>query len=34
MMKYAAVELMNEWDALNTTTIPSMNKALIDILLT
>jgi len=30
MMKYTAVELINEWDALNTTTIPSMNKALID----
>jgi len=33
-MKYEAVELMNEWGALNTTTIPSMNKALIDTLLT
>jgi len=26
MMKYTAVELINELDALNTTTIPSMNK--------
>ena len=33
-MKYAAVELIDEWDALNTTTIPSLNKALINTLLT
>ena len=33
-MNYKAVKLINEWDALNTTTIPSMNKALINTLLT
>jgi len=33
-MNYKAVKLINEWDALNKTTIPSMNKALINTLLT
>jgi len=33
MMKYATIELINEWDALNATTIPSMNKALINMVL-